>query len=322
MLTVLGVGVSAAATYVAVRDVDFDVFWRGLRTSEWLWLVPAVLVLASAVLLRTWRWCLLFPHETRPPFAAALRALLIGQLFNNILPFRAGEAARIIVLHQAARTSRAATLGTVVVERLYDLLAVLLLLFVATPFLPDISWLGRAGVLAGVLVGLVLVLVVILSREWSLSLLRFVLRPLRLLPIVSARRLEDVGLNLAAGLKALHQPALALPAFGLTLLSWLVLAFSFWFVLVGFDLGLGFGAGLLAAVTTALSLVIPSLPAAIGVFEAATLIALRAYGVSDSEGLACAVVLHALNFFPYVLVGYIALHRHARSPITRPPGEA
>jgi uncharacterized membrane protein YbhN (UPF0104 family) len=48
------------------------------------------------------------------------------------------------------------------------------------------------------------------------------------------------------------------------------------------------------------------------VFEAAVLVGLRPYGVEDSLALSYAVVLHALNFVPYVVVGYVVLHGHTR----------
>ena len=74
---------------------------------------------------------------------------------------------------------------------------------------------------------------------------------------------------------------------------------------------MGFGAALLVVVSINLAMVVPSSPAAVGVFEAATLVALRAYGIDDSLALAYAVVLHALNFFPFVVVGLAVLYRHA-----------
>ncbi len=210
--------------------------------------------------------------------------MLVGLLFNSILPARAGEAARIVVLHQEARTSRVEALGTAVVERLYDVVALLVLLFLTAPFLPEVSWLRRAAIARrgahrrhrGA------------ASSWSTATAsgrsHFVLRPLERIPRVSAEHVERAAANLVQGLGALHRPRLAIPAFLLTLASWLVLAASFWFVLIGFDLGLGFDAGVLVLVTTTLALVIPSAPGGLGVFEAGGVVALRAYGIDDSDG--------------------------------------
>jgi uncharacterized membrane protein YbhN (UPF0104 family) len=64
-------------------------------------------------------------------------------------------------------------------------------------------------------------------------------------------------------------------------------------------------------VATNLVLVIPSGPAAVGVFEAATLVALGAFGVDRSSALSYAIVVHALSVVPFIVVGYAVLHHHA-----------
>jgi glycosyltransferase 2 family protein len=310
-LLVAGLLLSVFFTYLAVKDVDWDVFWDGLRTSDYWWLAPAFVVLAVSVWVRAVRWRSLFLPARRPPVAATTRALIIGQFFNNILPARAGEAARIVVLNQETGTSRAETLGTAVAERIADLLVLLLLLFVALPFLPELTWLRAAGALALILVALIAATTVVL-RRFSHRPLGFLLRPLARLPAIGREQTDRVASRLVEGLHALERPERAGPAVGLTIASWLLIGLSYWFVLLAFEPDLGFDAAILVLVTTSLSLVIPSLPASVGVFEAAAIVALRPYGVDDSRALSFAVVLHALNLVPYLIAGYVVLHGHTR----------
>jgi uncharacterized protein (TIRG00374 family) len=306
----VGIAASALFLWLAARGVELDLFWQGLRECEYALLVPALLALAAAAAIRAVRWRLLFAPATRPPLSAVTRAMLVGQLFNIILPMRAGEAARIVVLHQEAGTSRAESLGTAVVERVYDVLALLLLLLAAAPFLPEVTWLRRAAVLAAALLALAAVGAFVVER-FGARPVRLVLRPLAYLPGIERAHTDAAAGRLVGGLGALHRPRLAAPAFLLGVASWLVLALSYWFVLAAFDLGLGYGAGVLTLVTTTLSLVIPSAPASVGVFEAGGVLALRAYAVDESTALSATVVLHALNLFPFVLVGAVLLHGHA-----------
>jgi len=119
-------------------------------------------------------------------------------------------------------------------------------------------------------------------------------------------------------LAAVRRPRVALVALAWTMLSWLALALSAWLVLVGFDLGLSPLAGLLVVVAINLALILPSAPAAVGVFEAATVVALSAFGVTTSTALSAALVLHLLNFVPYLAAGGVVLHLLARG---RPAGE-
>ena len=94
---------------------------------------------------------------------------------------------------------------------------------------------------------------------------------------------ERLALRLTQGLAAISRPRVAAEALAWTVLSWLALALSTWFVLVGFGLGLSPLAGLLAIVAINLALILPSSAAGVGVFEAATVVALSAYGVSTSK---------------------------------------
>jgi len=323
VLSWTGLTVSALFAYLAVRNVDFQSVWRGLRTSNYWWLLPAFATLALAILLKAVRWRYMFTRETRPPTPPVVAALLVGYFFNSVLPARAGEAARVLALNRRAGTSIAEASATVVLERAYDILCLLLLLFVATPWLPSISWL-RAAALLGIIVAAGLAASIVVLTVWGIRPIHFALRPLRRLPFLAGNRIEHIGDRIGQGLAAVRQPRLVAAAFALTTIGWLALALSAWFVMRGFHLGLPFAAALLVVVATNVAQILPSSPAAVGVFEAATLVALKPYEVSDSRALSYALVLHALNFLPYIVAGPILLRQtlalrslpHAGAPRT------
>ncbi len=306
----LGFAVSAVFTYLAVRNVRFGDVWEGLRESNWWWTVPSVAVLLVALPVRALRWQWLFHPETRPAFRPVFDATALGQFFNNILPARAGEAARVIVLNRAARVSRAETATTVVLERLYDVLLLLAMVFVLLPWLPHVTWVHAAAGLAIALAAATVAAVVLLAR-FGERLLRAVPRALARLPFVSPGGTERAAASLVRGAASLRDARLALVALVLTVASWLLLSLSTWFLMRGFHFGLSFVAAVLVTAATGLSLVIPASPAAVGVFETAALIGLKAYGVPKSDALSFALVLHAVNLFPYLAVGLAVLPAHA-----------
>jgi glycosyltransferase 2 family protein len=82
---------------------------------------------------------------------------------------------------------------------------------------------------------------------------------------------------------------------------------SFWLVTLSFDLDLPVVSGLLVLTAVGLSLILPAGPGSVGVFEAAVIVALRAYDVPQAEALSYALVLHAVNFFPYIVAGAVAV---------------
>lgn len=321
VLAWVGLASSLGFGYLAARGVDAQRLWDALRGSAYGWLAPALLALALAVYIRALRWRFVFQPASRPPTRPVLESLLIGYFFNNILPVRAGEAVRVVTLHRWAGISRAEGAGTIVVERVLDVMSLLLLLFVAAPFLPDLTWMTRAITLGAVLaVGLIAAFVVL--ARYGDRPARAVLRPLARSSRFSVEATERAGRNLTLGFVAMRDAKLAAGAFVLTTVSWLALALSAWLLFFAFDLELGYEAAILVVITTNLAQVIPSSAAAVGVFEAATQVALGAFDVDESVGLSYALLFHALNLLPFLIVGYFVLHRQtARGLRARLPAQ-
>ncbi|HEX3873148.1 MAG TPA: lysylphosphatidylglycerol synthase transmembrane domain-containing protein, partial [Solirubrobacteraceae bacterium] len=233
--------------YLAVRNVRFSDAWRALRKSDFWWLIPASAAFAGATLMRALRWRSLFARGRRPPRGPVVAATMIGYLFNNIMPARAGEAARVVALNQRAGTPAAEIVGTVVVERAYDVLSILIIFFCAAPWLPHVSWLGPAAVFAAALA------VAFAAAIWVLAVhgdrpLRFVLRPIGRLPRLSADRVDAFSIGLATGLSGLRDRRVALEAFAWSIGIWLLSALWAWLILLAFQPQLGFAAGVLVIV--------------------------------------------------------------------------
>ena len=307
------VALAGVFTYLAVRGVSWHSAWVALEHCDAWWLVPAMAAFAAQVLMRAMRWRSLFAHERRPRRGPVLAATMIGYLFNNILPARAGEAARVVALTQRTETPAAEIVGTVVVERVYDVLSILIIFVCASPWLPHQSWFATARILAAVATLTLVVLIGILAVYGDRPL-RVLVRPLGRLPRLSTERVEREAATLAEGLSGLREHRVALEALLWSLAAWMTSALWAWFVLLAFEPARGFGAGVLVTCVIGLSMIIPSPPAAVGVFEAAGVLALHAYGIPQSQALPYALVLHISNFVPLVAIGALMLHTAARRP--------
>jgi glycosyltransferase 2 family protein len=298
--------VSALFGYLALRNIRYDETWHALRSIDYLWLFPTVSAVAVSVAARAARWRVLFEPGRRPRLWETTKATLLGLFFNSILPLRAGEAARIVALKRYAAVPLAESTATVAVERLFDVLALLLLLFVTTPWLPHVAWLRSAALLGIVLlvalIGAIAAVVLLGDRP-----VRLLLRPVMKLPGLHDLDVDRVAVNVNRGLSPLRRAGHGLLGFAWTVVSWLVIALSIWSLMVGFGLHLSFLAALLATVAVGLAFIVPAAPSAIGVFEAAAIAATKAYGVPQSQGLAYALALHALNLFPFIAAGLVLL---------------
>jgi uncharacterized protein (TIRG00374 family) len=104
--------------YVALSDTHPAQVWQALRTSNYALLVPAFIALALGTAARAIRWRSLFAPSRRPPRGTVLNATVVGYFYNGILPARAGEAARVVVLSQRSSASAVETVTTAVLERM------------------------------------------------------------------------------------------------------------------------------------------------------------------------------------------------------------
>jgi glycosyltransferase 2 family protein len=318
-LIVLGILVSAAFMYIAVRDAHPQETLDALRTMNYAWLLPALALLVVAFLIRALRWRSLFSRDTRPPLPPVVDALFVCYLANAVLPVRAGDAAAIVTLNKKARTPVAETTGTVFVERAEDVLSLVLLLFLMLPWLPHVSWLQGAGFIALALLAVLAIVTAVVLRYGDRAV-GFLIRPLRRLPFVPHEALEQAPAHFVRGLVGLVSPRVALVSFAWTTLSWIVLGIGFWLVMKASGLALSPLAGVLVVIGIGLAMILPSSPAALGVFEGATVIVLSAYGVADSEALSYAFVLHALNVLPlFVVAAVMLLLRRLRRGVSAPP---
>ncbi len=305
--------------YLALSNIKARQAWDALSESDYLWLIPALVAFSAGNVARALRWRALFARGRRPPFGAVLNGTMLGYFYNNILPARAGEAAKVAVVTQRGRVPAVEVIATVVIERLYDLMAVLIIFFGAAPWLPRVSWLDAAAIVAIVLAVGIAVAAGLLAI-YGEAPVRVLLRPLRRVSAISELRVERAVHELAQGLAGLRHAGVAIRGFAWTLVAWMLSALCAYFVLLAFHLHLPFACAVLVVVAVGLGMIVPSPPAAIGVFEGAALVALKIYGISYSAALPYALVLHAINFIPFVIVGLLLLQHNARHPVA-PLGE-
>ena len=132
----LGIAVSAFFLLWALQGLDLQQVAAYLQQGQYLWLIPSVAVYFLAVLVRTWRWDYLLRPLQRIPLRRLFPVVVIGYMGNNIFPFRIGELLRAYVLKRNEEVNISSSLATIVVERIFDGLTMLLFVFIALPTVP------------------------------------------------------------------------------------------------------------------------------------------------------------------------------------------
>jgi glycosyltransferase 2 family protein len=308
----LGLVISAALLYLALRGLDFAKMWDVLKTAQYVWLIPGIAVYFVAVWVRAWRWHYMLRPLKKIPTATMFPIVTIGYFGNNVTPARAGEVLRAFILKRREGVSISASLATVIVERIFDGVVMLCFVFVNLPELSRLT--GDAGFAGGVNIR---DLAIIGMAVFFGALIVFLLAAMfphvtekiaiwfidHLVPVTARKKTTEITLRFLSGLESLRSPQEALMIFFTTVVIWLLETVKYWFVMQAFPFTISFFALMLMNGIANLVTTIPSAPGYIGTFEAAGVAVLVAYGVSQPIAAGYTIILHAALYLPITLLG-------------------
>jgi len=299
---VLGVLVSALTLYLAVRHVDLAQVGQALRAARSGWVGLALLSVAVSILAKAYRWKLLLPDV---PFRRLLLALLAGAMLNYYLPARLGDFSRAYAAGEPGG-GRARALGSVALEKIFDLVAYAMLFVLLLLLMPLPGWVSQSG-LTAVLAALVGVAATILVAYQRGSFLKLFERWLSKFPPSWQR---FAGSRLQAGLDSLAALQGTRALVGLSFWSaliWLAALATNQLVLQALDLRLPWTASLLVLVVLQVGITLPSVPGRIGIFEYLCILSLAVFSVAQAQALTYGILLHAVVLLPTTLAGLVAI---------------
>lgn len=301
---IVGIAISVVAIALVLRSVDPGRTVDVLRRADLRWIVFAAALSTSDLAFRGLRWQRLIRPIVAVRYLPMFAYLLIGYAANNVLPARLGELVRSHYLGDREGVSRASALGTVVVERVVDLVAVVGIASVAVLVLSVRGVFAGAVVIGAGVAGLLLVslaLGIVAHRLPGADRIATVVD--RWPQIRNLARSLQGGLSVAARPRTLGEALLASAA------AWTcsILALA----AIGQALGLQLSMGQAALITSgvALASAIPAAPSNIGTFEAAAVAAGTTVGLAPESALALGLLSHAMILLVTSVGGAIAFVR-------------
>ncbi|MDM8528278.1 lysylphosphatidylglycerol synthase transmembrane domain-containing protein [Anaerolineales bacterium HSG24] len=300
----LGAIVSVLFLTIALRGLDLAQVWFYMKSANYGWIIPGVGVYFIGVWVRTWRWHYLLRSVKLIPTKDLWTTVVIGYMGNNIYPFRAGEVLRAYVLRRKHQVSMSASIATILVERVFDGLVMLLFVFIALPYAPGLpEWLRQTVILASIafFTALALFLVMAAFPDKSRTLYQWGFN--RFLP----PKYRDMALMLAdrfmIGIRSLNSLLNVVMIFFTSVVIWLLETIKYWFVMHAFSFTVSFFALMLMNGVVNLATTIPSAPGYIGTFDAPGIAVLEVFGIPDTVAAAYTLVLHAALWFPITILG-------------------
>lgn len=323
------IGPILALIFIALTlyQIDFGQVGLALSQANPLFLLLAAGCTLSSYLLRTARWKVLLNPTRSLPFSHLFPVLIIGFATNNLMPARAGELVRAYVLGQQEKVSKSLALATVFLERVFDGTTLLFLLFLTSQLIVLPGW-GRQIEVAGTIIfGLAALglIALILFEETLVRVEEWVLQRLSRLPWPLPARLMALVIRLSGsfieGLHALRHKRLLVLITLLSLSVWGVEGLSYYMVMSAFGLPLEGMTAVYAAffilVIINFSILLPTAPGGIGVFEFFGTQALMTFGISRETAFSSVLVSHTIQYILVTGLGALFMARLGVSPTVR-----
>ncbi len=291
----LGLAVSAFCFWFLFRNFDLHLIVTAMREADYRWLIPPMAIYVVSMLLRGLRWKIILSGVEPVPFSVVFPNLTFGFFMNNVLPARGGEFVRCFTLSRDTKIPVSSVLGTVVAERLCDMLGLMLVIFISSHLLP---WnklpIGpiAGSLVAGIIVTVVFVVYAKKHHNNPVNATGLMGKVLRLFT------------QLTEGFLALQSWSKAVAVVLLSWTIWINEVLMPLFISQALHLDLTFfeSAGLLTGLSV--GVMIPAAPGFVGTYELFGKTVLTYLGKPEGASVAFVVLLH---FFHLTMVALVAL---------------
>lgn len=276
-------------------------------TANYVTLLPYWIALAALYVIKAWRWRLFLRpvgdyHTTRD----LLPPVMTGFAFNNVLPAHLGDFVRVFVFARQQRVSPPAVLSSVVLERVFDIIAVLILLGGGLLFVPQLDPGVHRTAMVFAAISAVFLLGAVVFVIWTkpfVAVFEWFLGRVPLIPAGLRAKLTGMLEAGASGLASLKQPRLLAGIFGSSLLQWLLNALLVHLSLWSFGLHFSPAVSCLVVSVTAFGVTVPSSPGYFGVIQLCFMTVLQLFVDNQPAVFAASVYYHLAQYIPVTLVG-------------------
>lgn len=311
-----GIAVSLFFMALLFKKIDFRLLGEALRSADYRLVFLAICFTFISYFLRAVRWRYLLISEKNIPLSSLYSATIIGYMANNLLPARLGELVRAHSLAQREQLKTPAVFASLVIDRLFDGFTVLLMLLMTlyTIKLPvgmeDAALALRGGGVIMFLIycGVMLFLYVLkLHTMRTLSVVGYVLKPF-------PRRFSDTLIPLLGsfigGIRLSPRRWHFVAVCAASAAIWLLCLMSVDVTLLSFNIHLPVTASIFILILLVFAVMVPASPGYIGTYHYACYKGLSVFGIPETTSVSIALIMHAIGFFPVIIVGLYYLWKN------------
>jgi len=311
--TVVVIALAIGLLAVFLRNADLSHVWASVTKARTDLLLLSLALTCGTFVVRAERWQYLLGPLGKTRFSTVFRATVIGFAASAVLPARAGEVIRPYLLARRERLSATAAFATIIVERILDLVAVLLLMAVFLIwFDPGMEARDskafqavRFGglMMAPVAVGTLAVMFFMAGHPERLH--AWVLKAEAILPARIAAMIARFAQTFAEGFAVVRSPGRLAAAIAWSIVLWVAIASGIWAVSIAFGIAMPFTGAWLMLGPLVVGVAVPT-PGGVGGFhEAYRFGATAFFGADNNSAVGAAIVLHAISVGPVILAGLL-----------------
>ena len=298
--------ISVVCLYFAFRGINWSETWQAMRGANYLYLAATVLVTLGSIWLRAYRWKFMLDPVKPVSVEGLYASTMIGFMANNILPARLGEFVRAYAAGRLFKVSKSAAFATIVIERAFDLVTLVLCLGVVLLLVP-LEKIRPMGILAIVFCVLTFA-VLIFFRQRRTMVAGYFDGLFRRLPDSSRTRAGNLLHSFIDGLEVLARGHHIAAILIVSIVMWASVALSLDLAMRAFSFKVPSYASLVLLVVVSLGLMVPSGPGFAGTFEAACIWSLLLFpSITKEQAASYAIMYHATQFIPITLLGFYYL---------------
>ncbi|MEW6482665.1 MAG: lysylphosphatidylglycerol synthase transmembrane domain-containing protein [bacterium] len=298
----LGILLSCLFLYLAIRNVEYKNVRNALVSANYIFIIPAMLVVIASFLLRAIRWGYILESTKKIGFNSLFGVMMIGFMVNNVLPARIGEFSRAYMMGRKENISKSLSFGTIVLERIFDGFALLFILGLSMLLSPFPKWVKAFGLISLFIFSLSMVFIVFLriKREFMVKKIENLASIFHKGFSSRISYIFDRFIDGLASLENLKHTGLIIIY---SIISQIVLGIEFHLLFFSFGFNLAFYSPYFIASIVGLSSMIPSAPGYIGVFQSFCVGGLILFGINKDIALSYSIVCHIVQYIPVTAIG-------------------
>ncbi len=299
----IAVIISVAGLILAFRGVEFDELLMAMSQVNGWYILASMVLMVLSVVLRAIRWQYILEPLQKISFHPLFGSTMIGYFGNSVLPFRLGELLRAYSISRSEKISTSAAFGTIVLERVLDMIGMLVVMIFFFSVYPFPAWLKFSGLIAGL--GTAILVLMLVGLALAQSEIQQRIFGWKLFQNKIGKKITRIINNLVSGLIALKSTNHVVIVTLLTLIMWLVYYACTYLVVLSVDVPVNWIAVGVTLVATTLAITIPAAPGYIGTYHAtAVLVMVELFSVNLADAQAFAVLVHAIGFVPFAIIGF------------------